>query len=47
MDELPGADQRRDDARAPLLSWPVLYAIVLGVLAVQVVLYAALSRVLG
>jgi hypothetical protein len=36
-----------DDARAPILSWPALYGLVLGALAVQVVLYAALARIFG
>jgi hypothetical protein len=36
-----------DDGRAPILSWPALYGIVLGALAVQVVLYAALARIFG
>ena len=36
----------RTDDRPPFLGWPGIYAIVLGALAVQVVLYAVLSRVM-
>jgi hypothetical protein len=43
MAEPPSAD----DSEAPALSWPAIYAIVIGALAVQVVAYYALSRVLG
>jgi hypothetical protein len=46
-DAAGGAPSPRDDAAAPLLSWPALYGIVLGALVVQVLLYATLARVFG
>jgi hypothetical protein len=34
------------DERPPFLTWPKIYAIVVGALALQVVIYAVLSRVM-
>jgi hypothetical protein len=44
----PDADERPGtlEDRPPVLTWPRIYALVLGALAVQVILYAALTRVM-
>ena len=38
--------QRRIDDRPPFWSWGAIYGLVLGALAVQVLVYAVLTRVL-
>jgi hypothetical protein len=47
----PGSDEQPPDRRTledvpPFLSWRAIYALVVGALAVQVVVYAVLSRVM-
>jgi hypothetical protein len=47
----PGSDEQAPDRRTledvpPFATWRVFYAVVLGALAVQVVIYAVLTRVM-
>ena len=46
VDPLTGEPRASLDDAPPILSWPKIYGLVLGALALQIVIYAALTAVM-